>query len=155
MKKIYIVIPIVIVIIIGSIVIANSKERENLNQENTNKFNNILELTDNIFTNYKGETVQITEQNDINEIKDILLNSKFDDWSTDSIIYFRITLNGEEYYFENRGKTVTKGGDKEEYLSDEASNKILNILNKYINKHFEKEDSNKTLNILDNIYSYN
>lgn len=166
MKKNYVTIPIIIISIIAIIVIINIKERRKGNQVNTNniiinntekEFNNTQEVTDIITTEYKGKTIQITEQNDIDTIKNILLNSKFDDWSTDSVSYFVITLNNEEYYFNNQGRTVTKGGEKEEYLSEKDTNKILNILNKYINKYFkeEKENTNKILNILDNIYYIN
>lgn len=140
MKKIYAIITIIIISIIAIVVIMNIKEgrkeskvnTDNIIIDNTKKeLENTKETVDTIITNYNGESRQITDKNDIDTLKDILLNLKFENWSTDSVIYFGITLNDEEYYFKNQGRTITKGGDKEEYLSDEDSNKILNILNKY------------------------
>ena len=132
--------PIIIICIIATIVIVNIKERRKENQVNTNniiinntekEFNNTQEVTDIITIKHNGKKIQITKQNDIDTIKNILLSSKFDEGSTDSMISFIITINNEDYCFKNQGKTVTKDDNKEAYLSDENSNKILNILNEY------------------------
>lgn len=127
MKKICIIILIVTISLTAIIVTINLKKEGKIKQENTASIQEMTEIT---ITNYNGRTLKITQQNDIDTIKDILSNLKFDKPSTDSIISFIMTINNEEYCFKNQGKTVEKG-EKEEYLSDEDSNKILNILEKY------------------------
>lgn len=127
MKKICIIILIVTISLTAIIVTINLKKEEKIKQENTASIQEMTEIT---ITNYNERTLKITQQNDIDTIKDILSNLKFDNPSTDGMISFIITMNDENYCFKNQGKTVTKG-EKEEYLSDEDSNKILNILEKY------------------------
>lgn len=125
MKKICIIILIVTISLTAIIVTINLKKEEKIKQENTAS---IHEIT---ITNYNGRMLKITQQNDIDTIKDILSNLKFDKPSSDGMISFIITMNDENYCFKNQGKTVTKGENGEGYLSDEDSNKILNILEKY------------------------
>lgn len=125
MKKICIIILIVTISLTAIIVTINLKKDGKIKHENTAS---IQEIT---ITNYNGRMLKITQQNDIDTIKDILSNLKFDKPSSDGMISFIITMNDENYCFKNQGKTVTKGENGEGYLSDEDSNKILNILEKY------------------------
>ena len=128
MKKICIIILIVTISLTAIIVTINLKKDEKIKHENTASIQEMTEIT---ITNYNGRMLKITQQNDIDTIKNILSNLKFDKPSSDGMISFIITMNDENYCFNNQGKTVTKGENGEGYLSDEDSNKILNILEKY------------------------
>lgn len=134
MKKNYAIITIMIVVsLITIIVIINTKERRKIKQDNTNDvmLNNMQGANEIISLNYNGKILQITKKEDVNIIKNILSNLKFDKPSSDGMISFIITMNDENYCFKNQGKTVTKGENGEGYLSDEDAKKILDILNKY------------------------
>ena len=112
MKKICIIILIVTISLTAIIVTINLKKEEKIKQENTASIQEMTEIT---ITNYNGRMLKITQQNDIDTIKNILSNLKFDKPSSDGMISFIITMNDENYCFKNQGKTVTKGEEMRYY----------------------------------------
>lgn len=75
-----------------------------------------------------GTTIEITNYNDINELSNILENSKYNAELCDGITTHKITMNNEIYYLKESCKEIQKG-NKQASITEEDLNTILKIIN--------------------------
>lgn len=76
-----------------------------------------------------GETIEITDYNDICNLKNILENAKYESELCDGIDTHKIILNQEVYSIKESCKEIQKG-DKQASLTEEDLNTILQIIQK-------------------------
>lgn len=137
MKKVYIML-IVITICFFTISIS-IKGKKNLKINNVNekiidntasKFNKNEEKDKIIIVNHNGEQKYITNEEDINIIKNIMLNLKFNEKTTDGMISYIITIDNDDYCISNEGRSILRE-NKEAFIKYDEYNKIIDIINKY------------------------
>lgn len=87
-----------------------------------------LPKTDSIEIEYEGQTLNITDINDIETIENILINSKYNNEICQGITTYKITLNNEVYDIKESCKEIQKE-DKQAKITDEDLEVIKSIIN--------------------------
>ena len=119
---------IIVVTIIASILIIKGIYTQK--NSNTNNIENIGTIKVTMIK--ENKTIEVKDINEINAIKNIVLNQQYAGGTSDGTISYIIIWENEEYCIENGGKTIRKVGENfEANLKSEDFNKILNILSKY------------------------
>ena len=88
---------------------------------------------------YEGQTITITDIKDVETIKNILLNSKYDGEICNGINTHKIVLNNEVYYIKESCKGIQKG-NKQATISEGDLELINNIISK-MNKEQGKNEN--------------
>lgn len=81
----------------------------------------------NVIVEYEGETIKITNHNEISKISNILENSKYTAPICDGINTHKILVNNEVYYLKESCKEIQKD-DKQSAITQEDLNTILKII---------------------------
>lgn len=79
---------------------------------------------------YNGKTIEITNNDDVAILENILVNSKYDLGLCDGINTYKITLNHEIYYIKEACMEIQKG-DKQAGITEQDLNTILKIIENY------------------------
>ena len=88
---------------------------------------------------YKGQVITINDTKEVEFIKNILLNSKYNNEICKGINTYKITLNSDAYYIKEDCKEIQKG-DKQAIISTKDLDTINNIIsNKIANIQSEEE----------------
>lgn len=88
---------------------------------------------------YEGQKITITDAKEVGIIKNILLNSKYNNEICQGINTYKIRLNSDIYYIKEDCKEIQKG-DKQAIISIDDLNTINNIIfNKMDNIQSEEE----------------
>ena len=98
-----------------------------------------LPKADIIEIEYEGQKITITDAKEVGIIKNILLNSKYNNEICQGINTYKIRLNSDIYYIKEDCKEIQKG-DKQAIISIDDLNTINNIIfNKMDNIQSEEE----------------
>jgi len=79
---------------------------------------------------YESKTIEISNYKDINKIRNILVNSKYNSEICDGINTHKITMDNEVYYIKENCGEIQKG-DKQSKISKEDLDTILKIIDSY------------------------
>ena len=96
----------------------------------------------NIKIEYKGKTIIITDEKDIETIKNILVKSEYTNDICNGMITHKIVLDSEVYYIKGPCKEIQKE-NKQAMITDEDLNTINNIIFNIL-----KNESNNITNTL-------
>ena len=88
---------------------------------------------------YEGQTISITDTKEVETIKNILLNSKYNGEICNGINTYKITINSDVYYIKEDCKEIQKG-DKQATISIMDLDTINNIISNKIDNTQNKED---------------
>lgn len=80
-----------------------------------------------ILISYNNKSVEVSNSSDVNTLKNILQNSKYDLYDCDGIVTHEIEIDGSRYYLKKDCKHIKKG-DRDAKITEEDLNSILSII---------------------------